>query len=156
MKRGVGRQPSDEAFKKKSEQMSANRKSEVGGPGTDISLHSAGTISARQHGDMLEKKLKRHPTRKEMFRHLHIHGHDGQTFVNQRSAIIYVELTRRLEEMSTQSLSTSIDEDAIYLEVVPEVKERVGYHRIISSVEASSSGGPAYRPHELEELQWDH
>ncbi|KAK9160756.1 hypothetical protein Syun_007097 [Stephania yunnanensis] len=43
----------DEAFKKKSEQMSRNRKSEVGGPGTGISLHSAGSISARQHGDTL-------------------------------------------------------------------------------------------------------
>ncbi|KAK9157623.1 hypothetical protein Scep_004197 [Stephania cephalantha] len=43
----------DEAFKKKSEQKSTNRKSEVGGSGTGISLHSAGSISARQHGDML-------------------------------------------------------------------------------------------------------
>ncbi|KAK9140319.1 hypothetical protein Scep_010000 [Stephania cephalantha] len=135
----------DEAFKKKSEQMSTNKKSEVGGPGTGISLHSAGSISARQHGDMLEKKLKRHPTREEMFRHLHTHGHDGQTFVDQRSAKIDAELTRRLEEMSTQSPDTSIDEDAVYLEVVP-----------ISSGEASSSRGPAYGPHELEELQRDH
>ncbi|KAK9169925.1 hypothetical protein Syun_002065 [Stephania yunnanensis] len=48
------------------------------------------------------------------------------------------ELTRRLEEMSTQSPDTSIDEDVVYLEVVPEVKGRVyglgsqGYHRSIS------------------------
>ncbi|KAK9140723.1 hypothetical protein Scep_010404 [Stephania cephalantha] len=45
--------------------------------------------------------------------------------------------------------------DAVYLEVVPEVKGRVyglgsqGYHRSISR-------GPAYGPHELEELQRDH
>ncbi|KAK9158546.1 hypothetical protein Scep_005120 [Stephania cephalantha] len=64
--------------------------------------------------------------------------------------------------MSTQSPDTSIDEDAVYLEVVPEVKGRVyglgsqGYHRSISSGEASSSRGPAYGPHELEELQRDH
>ncbi|KAK9098981.1 hypothetical protein Syun_026026 [Stephania yunnanensis] len=109
----------DEAFKKKSEQMSANRKFEVGGPGTGISLHSAGTISARQNGDTLK-------------------------------------------EMSTQSTDTSIDEDAVYLELVPEVKGRVyelrsqGYHRIISSREASSSRRPAYWPYELEELQRDH
>ncbi|KAK9088427.1 hypothetical protein Scep_027509 [Stephania cephalantha] len=46
-----------EAFKKKSEQMSTNRKSEVGGSCTfGISLHSAGSISARQHGDTLEKE----------------------------------------------------------------------------------------------------
>ncbi|KAK9126445.1 hypothetical protein Scep_015291 [Stephania cephalantha] len=115
----------DEAFKKKSEQMSTNRKSEVGGPGTGISLHSAGSISARQHGDTLEKKLQLRPTRKEMFRHLHTHGHDGQTFVDQRSAKIDAELTRRLEEMSTQTHDISIDEDAVYLEVVPEVKGRV-------------------------------
>ncbi|KAK9104851.1 hypothetical protein Scep_021695 [Stephania cephalantha] len=140
MKRGVGRQPSDEAFKKKSE---------VGGPDTGISLHSAGSISARQHGDTLEKKLKRRPTRKDMFRHLHTHGHDGQTFVDQRSAKI-------------DSPDTSIDEDAVYLEVVSEVKGRVyglgsqGYHHSISSREASSSRGPAYGPHELEELQRDH
>ncbi|KAK9147969.1 hypothetical protein Scep_006726 [Stephania cephalantha] len=108
----------NEAFKKKSE-MSTNRKSEVGGPDTGISLHSAGSISTRQHGDTLEKKLKRHPTRKEMFRHLHTHGHDGQTFVDQRSAKIDAELTRRLEEMSTQTPDTSIDEDVVYLEVVP-------------------------------------
>ncbi|KAK9158539.1 hypothetical protein Scep_005113 [Stephania cephalantha] len=152
----------DEAFKKKSEQMSTNKKFEVGRPGTGISLHSAGSISARQHGDTLEKKLKRRPTRKEMFRHLHTHGHDGQTFVDQRSAKIDTELTRRLKEMSTQSPDTSIDEDAVYLEVVPEVKGRVyglgsqGYHRNISSGEASSSRGPAYGPHELEELQRDH
>ncbi|KAK9126252.1 hypothetical protein Scep_015098 [Stephania cephalantha] len=112
----------DEAFKKKSEHMSMNRKSEVEGPGTGISLHSAGSISARQHGDTLEKKLKRRPTRKEMFRHLHTHGHDGQTFVDQRFANIYAQ----------------------------------GYHRSISSGEASSSRGPAYGPHELEELQRDH
>ncbi|KAK9083479.1 hypothetical protein Scep_029950 [Stephania cephalantha] len=125
----------DEAFKKKSEQMSMNRKFDVGGSSTGISLHSAGSISVRQHGDTLEKKLKRRPTRKEMFRHLHTHGHDGQTFVDQRSAKI---------------------------DVVPEVKGHVyglgsqGYHRSISLEEASSSRGPAYGPHELEELQWDH
>ncbi|KAK9111925.1 hypothetical protein Scep_019444 [Stephania cephalantha] len=72
------------------------------------------------------------------------------------------ELTRRLEEMSTQTPDTSIDEDVVYLEVVPEVKGRVyglgsqGYHRSISLGEASSSRGPAYGPHELEELQRDH
>ncbi|KAK9162610.1 hypothetical protein Syun_003512 [Stephania yunnanensis] len=49
------------------------------------------------------------------------------------------ELTRELEEMSTQTPDTSIDEDVVYLEVVPEVKGRVyglgsqGYHRSISS-----------------------
>ncbi|KAK9099159.1 hypothetical protein Syun_026204 [Stephania yunnanensis] len=152
----------DEVFKKKSEQMSSNRKSEVGGPGTGISLHSAGSISARQHADTLEKKLQRRPTWKEMFRHLHTHGHDGQSFVDQRSAKIDAELTRRLEEISTQTPDTSIDEDAVYLEVVPEVKGRVyglgsqGYHRSISSGGASSSQGPAYGLHELEELQRDH
>ncbi|KAK9086904.1 hypothetical protein Syun_029298 [Stephania yunnanensis] len=103
----------DEAFEK-SEQMSSNRKYEVGGSGTGISLHSAGSISARQHGDTL---------------------------------------------MSTQIPDTSIDEDVIYLEVVPEVKGRVyglgsqGYHHSISSGGASSSRGPAYGLHELEELQ---
>ncbi|KAK9161294.1 hypothetical protein Syun_007635 [Stephania yunnanensis] len=142
--------------------LSSNRKFEVGGPGTGISLHSAGSISARQHGDTLEKKLQRRPTRKAMFRHLHTHGHDGQSFVDQRSAKIDAELTRRLEEMSTQTPDTSIDEDAVYLEVVPEVKGRVyglgsqGYHRSISSGGASSSQGPAYVLHELEELQRDH
>ncbi|KAK9142500.1 hypothetical protein Syun_011900 [Stephania yunnanensis] len=146
-----------EAFKKKSEQMSSNRKFEVGGPGTGISLHSAGSISIRQHGDMLDKKLQRRPIRKEMFRHLHTHGHDGQSFVDKRSAKINSELTQRLEEMSTQTPDTTIDEDVVYLEVVPEVKGRVyglgsqGYHR-----RASSSRGPAYGPHELEELQRDH
>ncbi|KAK9125767.1 hypothetical protein Scep_014613 [Stephania cephalantha] len=72
------------------------------------------------------------------------------------------ELSRRLEEMSTQTPDTSIDEDAVYLEVVQEVKGRVyglgsqGYHRSISLGEASSSRGPVYGPHELEELQRDH
>ncbi|KAK9139841.1 hypothetical protein Scep_009522 [Stephania cephalantha] len=72
------------------------------------------------------------------------------------------ELTRRLEEMPTQSPDTSIDEDTVYFEVVPEVKGRVyglgsqGYHRCISSGEANSSRGPTYGPHELEELQRDH
>ncbi|KAK9089463.1 hypothetical protein Scep_028545 [Stephania cephalantha] len=117
----------DETFKKKFEQMSTNRKSEVGGPGTGISLNSAGSIFARQHGDTL------------------------------------AELTRRLEEMSTQTPDTSIDEDTVYLEVVPEVKGHVyglgsqGFHRNISlGDEASSFRGPAYGPHELEELQRDH
>ncbi|KAK9089541.1 hypothetical protein Scep_028623 [Stephania cephalantha] len=64
--------------------------------------------------------------------------------------------------MSTQTPDTSIDEDVVYLEVVPEVKGRVyglesqGYHRSISLGETSSSRGPAYGPHELEELQRDH
>ncbi|KAK9081458.1 hypothetical protein Syun_030782 [Stephania yunnanensis] len=40
------------------------------------------------------------------------------------SFIREAELTRRLEEMSTQTPDTSIDEDAAYLEVVPEVKGR--------------------------------
>ncbi|KAK9140804.1 hypothetical protein Scep_010485 [Stephania cephalantha] len=73
-----------------------------------------------------------------MFRHLHTRGHDGQSFIDQRSAKIDAELTRRLEEMSTCTPDTSIDEDAVYLEVVPEVKGRVyglgsqGCHRSIS------------------------
>ncbi|KAK9169640.1 hypothetical protein Syun_001780 [Stephania yunnanensis] len=151
-----------EAFKKNSEQMSSNRKSEVGGPGTGILLHSTGSISARQHGDTLEKKLQRRPTWKEMFRYLHTHVHNGQSFVDQRSAKIDAELTQRLEEMSTQTPDTSIDEDAVYLEVVQEVKGRVyglgsqGYHRSISSGGASSSRGLVYGLHELEELQRDH
>ncbi|KAK9101215.1 hypothetical protein Scep_024645 [Stephania cephalantha] len=97
-----------------------------------------------------------------MFRHLYTHSHDGQTFVDQRSAKINAELTRRLEEMSTQSPDTSIDEYIVYLKVVTEVKGRVyglgsqGYHRCISSGEASSSRGPTYGPHELEELKRDH
>ncbi|KAK9120701.1 hypothetical protein Syun_018318 [Stephania yunnanensis] len=134
--------------------MSSNRKSKVGGPGTGISLHSAGSISARQHADTLEKKLQRRPTWKEMFRHLHTHGHDGQSFVDQRSA----KIDRRFPPRP----DTSIDEDAVYLEVVPEVKGRVyglgsqGYHRSISLGGASSSQGPAYGLHELEELQRDH
>ncbi|KAK9169450.1 hypothetical protein Syun_001590 [Stephania yunnanensis] len=72
------------------------------------------------------------------------------------------ELTRRLEKMSTQTPDTSIEEDVVYLEVVPEVKGRVydlgsqGYHRNISSGGASSSRGPAYGLHELEKLQQDH
>ncbi|KAK9127784.1 hypothetical protein Syun_016581 [Stephania yunnanensis] len=103
-----------------------------------------------------EKKLQSRPTWKEMFRHLHTHGHDGQSFVDQRSAKIDAELTRRLEEMSTQTPDTSIDEDVIYLEVMPKVKGRVyglrshGYHRNIFSKGASSSRGPAYGLHELE------
>ncbi|KAK9111396.1 hypothetical protein Scep_018915 [Stephania cephalantha] len=64
--------------------------------------------------------------------------------------------------MSTQSPDTSIDEDVVYLQVVPEVKGRVyglgsqGYHHSIYSGEASSSREPTYGPHELEELQRDH
>ncbi|KAK9160711.1 hypothetical protein Syun_007052 [Stephania yunnanensis] len=138
----------DEAFKKKFEQMSTNRKSEVGGSSTGISLHNAGSISARKHGDTLEKKLQCRPTEK-MFRHLHTHGHDGQSFVDQRSAKI-------------DTPDTSIDKVAIYLEVVLEVKGCVyglrsqGYHCGISLREGSSSRGQAYGPHELEELQRDH
>ncbi|KAK9092468.1 hypothetical protein Syun_027379 [Stephania yunnanensis] len=54
----------DETFEKKFKQMSVNRKSEVGGPGTGISLHSVGTISVSQHGDMLvmEASSSRGPT----------------------------------------------------------------------------------------------
>ncbi|KAK9107847.1 hypothetical protein Syun_023858 [Stephania yunnanensis] len=64
--------------------------------------------------------------------------------------------------MSTQSPDTSIDEDAVYLQVVPEVKGRVyglgsqGYHRSIFLGEATSSRGPTYGPHELEELHRGH
>ncbi|KAK9120797.1 hypothetical protein Syun_018414 [Stephania yunnanensis] len=45
----------DETFKKKSEQMNTNKRFEVGGSGTGISLHSVGSISARKHGDTLMK-----------------------------------------------------------------------------------------------------
>ncbi|KAK9140588.1 hypothetical protein Scep_010269 [Stephania cephalantha] len=92
-----------------------------------------------------------------MFRHLHTYGHDSQTFVDQRSAKIDVKIGGDVHPPDT-----SIDEDAVYLEVVPEVKGRVyglgsqGFHRSISLGEASSSRGPAYGPHELEELQRDH
>ncbi|KAK9121156.1 hypothetical protein Syun_018773 [Stephania yunnanensis] len=112
MMRGVGGQPSDETFKKKSEQTSSNRKLEVGGPGTGISLHSAGSNPL----DSMEKKLQRRPTWKEIFRYLHTHGHDGQSFIDQRSAKI---------DIGGDVPDTSIDEDAIYLEMVPEVKGRV-------------------------------
>ncbi|KAK9092592.1 hypothetical protein Syun_027503 [Stephania yunnanensis] len=97
-------------------------------------------------------------TRQEMFRHLHTNDHDSHTFVDQRSAKIDI-----VEELSTQSPDTPIDEDAVYFEVVPEVKGHVyglgsqSYHRHISSLrEASSSRGPAYGPHELKELLRDH
>ncbi|KAK9098535.1 hypothetical protein Syun_025580 [Stephania yunnanensis] len=121
----------DEAFKKKFEQISSNIKSDVGGAGTGISLHSTGSISARQHGDTLEKKLQRRPTWNEMFRHLHTHGHDGQSFVDQRSAKIDVK--GRVYGLGLQ-----------------------GYHHSISSRGASSSLRPAYALHELEKLQQDH
>ncbi|KAK9086999.1 hypothetical protein Syun_029393 [Stephania yunnanensis] len=84
----------DEAFKKKFELMSTNRKSKVGGPGTGISLRSARSTSARQHGDML------------------------------------AELTSRLEEMSTQTPDTSIDEDVVYLEEQMERQEQMQRYKV--------------------------
>ncbi|KAK9100364.1 hypothetical protein Scep_023794 [Stephania cephalantha] len=152
----------DEAFKKKSEQMSSNRKTEVGGPGTGISLHSAGSISARQHSDTLEKKLQRRPTWKEMFRHLHTHGHDGQSFVDQRSAKIDAELTRRLEEMCPPDPDTSIDEDAFILRWCRGEGTCIRFRVTRLSSQSISLGEQAHLEdlsdgsHELEELRRDH
>ncbi|KAK9085619.1 hypothetical protein Sjap_026030 [Stephania japonica] len=77
--------------------------------------------------------------------------------------LLYIELARRVEELSTQSSDTLVNEDAVYLEVVKPVKGRVyglgsqgSYRHIISSGEASSSRSPAYGPYEFEELQRDH
>ncbi|KAK9143122.1 hypothetical protein Syun_012522 [Stephania yunnanensis] len=76
----------DEAFKKKSEQMSTNRNLMWEGRTLVFRCIALEVYPL----DIMEKKLQRRPTRKEMFRHLHTHGHDGQTFIDQRSAKIDV------------------------------------------------------------------
>ncbi|KAK9107549.1 hypothetical protein Syun_023560 [Stephania yunnanensis] len=146
----------DEAFKKKSEQMSTNRKSEVGGPTLVFRCIALEVYLL----DIVVTSWKRS---------FNVVPHGRRCFNTSTPMAMTTKLSsirdlRKLilEEMSTQTPDTSIDEDVVYLEVVPEVKGRVyglgsqGYHRSISLGEASSSRGPVYGPHELEKLQQDH
>ncbi|KAK9092628.1 hypothetical protein Syun_027539 [Stephania yunnanensis] len=61
--------------------------------------------------------------------------------------------------MSTQTPDTLIDEDVVYLEVVPEVKGRAyglgsqSYHRSIFLGEASSSQGPAQEQMQRDKME---
>ncbi|KAK9117580.1 hypothetical protein Sjap_016527 [Stephania japonica] len=144
-------------FKEKSAKMSANRMTEKGGPGTGISLHNCGSISATEHKRTLTIRLERDPTYPEVFRHLHTITHDGHTFVDQRSERVDANITRRMEELA-QTQETPIDENAIYLQVVKPVKGRVyglGSQGYITLGASSSHGGPTYGPHENETLGRD-
>ncbi|KAK9107301.1 hypothetical protein Syun_023312 [Stephania yunnanensis] len=71
-------------FKKKSERASKNRRTEIGGPGTRITVHISGLISIYQHAEKLAEKLGRPPTDLELCLYFHTKDHDGVTFLDSR------------------------------------------------------------------------
>ncbi|KAK9098329.1 hypothetical protein Syun_025374 [Stephania yunnanensis] len=82
-------------FKARFEQCSKNRKSNKGGPGIRIYVHTCGSISIKQHYERLAKILGRPPTPLELFLHIHTRDHDGHTFSDQRVELVAIRMEVR-------------------------------------------------------------
>ncbi|KAK9088039.1 hypothetical protein Syun_030433 [Stephania yunnanensis] len=105
-------------FKKKSERASKNRRTETGGPGTGIAVHTGGSISIYQHAERLAEKLDRPPTALELCLYFHTKDHDGVTFLDSRVEKIVTAIQHRRIELTQSEPDTSIDETELYLSVV--------------------------------------
>ncbi|KAK9139824.1 hypothetical protein Scep_009505 [Stephania cephalantha] len=79
-------------FKKKSERASKNRRTETGGPGTGIAVHTGGSISIYQHVEKLAEKLGRTLTALELCIYFHTKDHDGATFLDSRVDKIFMAI----------------------------------------------------------------
>ncbi|KAK9096761.1 hypothetical protein Sjap_022258 [Stephania japonica] len=96
-----------------SSQATANRNTEVEGPGTGPSKHDGGSVSFVTTQERLTP-----PTVNELYLHLHTVNHDGMTFIDTRSERFYAP-----EEMSGAHPATpdqSVDDEAVYLNVAGE------------------------------------
>ncbi|KAH0682564.1 hypothetical protein KY290_023730 [Solanum tuberosum] len=76
----------DESIKK-SETNSKNRR---GGHEVAAGTHMGGSISIGEYRKRLAIKKGRDPTPAELHLNVHTHGHDGKSFVDERSRIVHV------------------------------------------------------------------
>ncbi|KAK9147160.1 hypothetical protein Sjap_007063 [Stephania japonica] len=99
-----------EDFLARSSQATANRNTEVEGPGTGPSKHDGGFVSFVTTQERLTP-----PTPNELYLHLHTVNHDRMTFIDTRSSGSM--LRRRCRELTCATPDQSVDDEAVYLNV---------------------------------------
>ncbi|KAK9107956.1 hypothetical protein Syun_023967 [Stephania yunnanensis] len=109
-----------EDFLARSRQATANRNTEVEGPGTGPSKHGGGSISFATTHERLTDSSETSPTVNELYLHLHTANHDGMTFLDTRSERFYERLQRRHQELTQATPDQSVDDEAVYLNVAGE------------------------------------
>ncbi|KAK9096377.1 hypothetical protein Sjap_021874 [Stephania japonica] len=102
-----------EDFLARSRQATANRNTEVEGPGTGPSKHSGGSVSFVTTQERLNDSSETPPTMNELYLHLHTVNHDRMTFIDTRSE----RLQRRCRELTCATPDQSVDDEAVYLNV---------------------------------------
>ncbi|KAK9085479.1 hypothetical protein Sjap_025890 [Stephania japonica] len=102
-----------EDFLARSSQATANRNTEVEGPGTGPSKHSGGSVSFVTTQERLNDSSETPPTVNELYLHLHTVNHDRMTFIDTRSE----RLQRRCRELTCATPDQSVDDEAVYLNV---------------------------------------
>ncbi|KAM3269421.1 hypothetical protein P3S67_030303 [Capsicum chacoense] len=106
---------------KKSKINAQNRR---GGKEVIAGTHTGGSISIGEYRKRLAAKMGRDPTPSELHLHVYTHGHDGKSFVDERSRIIH----KRFEEiLREKTLSESVIDqiEAYYQAAEGEKKRRV-------------------------------
>ncbi|KAK9085373.1 hypothetical protein Sjap_025784 [Stephania japonica] len=105
-----------EDFLARSSQATANRNTEVEGLGTGPSKHDGGSVSFVTTQERLNDSSETPPTVNELYLHLHTVNHDRMTFIDTRSERFY----RRCQELTQATPDQSVDDEAVYLNVVGE------------------------------------
>ncbi|KAK9154960.1 hypothetical protein Sjap_002440 [Stephania japonica] len=109
-----------EDFLARSSQATADRNTEVKGPGTGPSKHSGGSMSFVTTQERLNDSSETPPTVNELYLYLHTVNHDRMTFIDTRSERFYDRLQRRCQELTQATPDQSVDDEAVYLNVAGE------------------------------------
>ncbi|KAK9142813.1 hypothetical protein Syun_012213 [Stephania yunnanensis] len=108
-----------EDFQARSRQATENRNTEVEGPGTGPSKHGGGSVSYVTTQERLADSSETPPTVNDLYLHLHTVNHDRMTFIDTRSERFYAP-ERRRREATRATPEQSVDDEAVYLNVVGE------------------------------------
>ncbi|KAK9109760.1 hypothetical protein Sjap_017820 [Stephania japonica] len=103
-----------------SSQATANRNTEVEGPGTGPSKHSGGSVSFVTTQERLNDSSETPPTVNELYLHLHTVNHDRMTFIDTRSERFYVSSRGDVGSSPEATPDQSVDDEAVYLNVAGE------------------------------------
>nr|AAB97814.1 PttA' [Petunia x hybrida] len=111
----------DPKCREKSETAQRNR---CGGNEVALGTHTGGSITIGEHRKRLVIDKGRDVTPAEIHLHVHTHGHDGKSFVGERSRIVHERYEEILQQTQTQS---DIDKCQAYYQAAGGEKKRRVY-----------------------------